>query len=220
MPPLKSRLWRAAGAFSRTFYRADLTDYTPFAQPVNLVQVFRERRSQLEAYFDANKTSRDKKNIFFVRQAGRVQCLNGAYLSEVDDGLLSVAFRFTRSWGREFRRNQPGGAERRHQRAASQHQSAGGAGRLRSGRQKPSMATGAASHHCDVDDRRFLVGSHIARWSDNETLRGQLSNGLCLCVFHDKAFELGLFTLDEERRIFLSPKERSEESAVMARLML
>ncbi len=52
--------------------------------------------------------------------------------------------------------------------------------------------------HCPIDEPTFLIGSHIARWSDVEKLRGKLSNGLCLCLMHDKAFESGFFTLTKD----------------------
>ena len=72
---------------------------------------------------------------------------------------------------------------------------------------------------CGVNDPRFLVASHIARWSDNERLRGHLGNGLCLCLVHDKAFELGLFTLDEHHQVFVNPKERSGKSEIVLELL-
>lgn len=72
---------------------------------------------------------------------------------------------------------------------------------------------------CLVKDPRFLVASHIAGWSDNERLRGHLGNGLCLCLVHDKAFELGLFTLDEHRRVFVNPTERGEASQIVQELL-
>jgi predicted restriction endonuclease len=62
---------------------------------------------------------------------------------------------------------------------------------------------------CGVADPRFLVASHIARWSDNEALRGHTGNGLCFCLMHDRAFELGLFTLDGRRNVFLNPRENA-----------
>ena len=46
-----------------------------------------------------------------------------------------------------------------------------------------------------------MVASHIARWADNSEKRGDTSNGLCLCPIHDKAFELGYFSLDDKFRI-------------------
>ncbi|MSU47391.1 MAG: hypothetical protein EXS42_09805 [Lacunisphaera sp.] len=49
---------------------------------------------------------------------------------------------------------------------------------------------------CEITDPSFLIGAHIARWADNESMRGSTANGLCLCLMHDKAFEKGLFTID------------------------
>jgi hypothetical protein len=54
---------------------------------------------------------------------------------------------------------------------------------------------------CSATDRRFLIGAHIARWNDVPELRGQTANGLCLCLFHDKAFEIGVFTLTSDLRV-------------------
>lgn len=51
---------------------------------------------------------------------------------------------------------------------------------------------------CTVDHDSLLVGAHIARWSDEEGIRGDVSNGLCLCALHDKAFEFGMFVLTDE----------------------
>jgi putative restriction endonuclease len=72
---------------------------------------------------------------------------------------------------------------------------------------------------CAVSDVRFLTGAHIARWADNELLRGQMGNGLCLCVLHDKAFELGLFTLDEHYRVFVNPKEKQSGSRIFDEIL-
>ena len=73
---------------------------------------------------------------------------------------------------------------------------------------------------CEIEDPRFIVGAHIARWCDNEALRGDLGNGLCLCVFHDRAFELGLFTLDEKYKICVNrEKFGSPDSAVLQNLL-
>jgi hypothetical protein len=79
--------------YSKAFYRADLDDFTPFLAPVNLTDVFSNRRQELEDYFDSNRKRRSaKQNIFYVRQSGRLQCLNGAYLSTVDDELFRGLF--------------------------------------------------------------------------------------------------------------------------------
>jgi predicted restriction endonuclease len=72
---------------------------------------------------------------------------------------------------------------------------------------------------CSVSDVRFLVGSHIARWSDNEKLRGLMGNGLCLCLMHDKAFEVGLFTLDQFYKVFVNPNELGSKSEIVKELI-
>ena len=54
---------------------------------------------------------------------------------------------------------------------------------------------------CSIAEDSLLVGAHIARWSDAKDLRGETSNGLCLCLFHDRVFELGLFTLTMDFRV-------------------
>lgn len=41
--------------------------------------------------------------------------------------------------------------------------------------------------HCPIVEQHFLIGAHIARWSDVPHLRGKVSNGLCFCLMHDKA---------------------------------
>lgn len=52
----------------------------------------------------------------------------------------------------------------------------------------------------------LLVASHIIPWSKNETERMNFSNGICLNALHDKAFDKGLITFDEDLRLVISPK--------------
>lgn len=51
---------------------------------------------------------------------------------------------------------------------------------------------------CDVDDPGLLVASHIARWADHPEARGLLSNTICFCTLHDKLFEVGYFSMNNE----------------------
>lgn len=55
-----------------------------------------------------------------------------------------------------------------------------------------------------VSDRRFLVASHIIPWRKDKANRLNPSNGLCLSVIHDKAFDKHLFSLTDDHRIVLS----------------
>ena len=50
---------------------------------------------------------------------------------------------------------------------------------------------------CDVRDPSLLVASHIQPWAIAPDARGDLSNILCLCRFHDVLFELGYWSLRE-----------------------
>lgn len=51
----------------------------------------------------------------------------------------------------------------------------------------------------------LLVASHILPWSDFPEERLNPRNGLCLTAHFDRAFDIGLITLDEQMRLVLSP---------------
>lgn len=51
---------------------------------------------------------------------------------------------------------------------------------------------------CDVTERSLLVASHILGWAEAPDARGDLSNILCLCRFHDALFELGYWSLTND----------------------
>lgn len=55
-----------------------------------------------------------------------------------------------------------------------------------------------------LSDSRLLIASHIVPWSKDKHNRLNPRNGLCLSALHDKAFDLGLITLDEDYRVILS----------------
>lgn len=205
-----------AWSFAPTFYRADLTDYTPFHAPISLTKVFAERRFELESYFAENKKSAEKRNIFYVPQAGRLQCLNGAYLSEVDTDLVKALFGEHSIETKERHTNTVVSIETGSQLRSIQARLGQ---TVFSKEVKKLYKNRCCFPSCEINDPRFLVGTHIARWSDNESLRGRLGNGLYLCVFHDKAFELGMFTLDENYKVYLNPKEEMAPSEVMRQLL-
>jgi len=178
--------------------------------------VLKSQTAALNSYFDENKRpGRRKSNLFFVRQNGRLQCLNGAYLSDVDEELLSVLF--------------PDPANIANASILGTIAIETGVQiatiRARIGQARFSSEIRELYGHqccfpdCGVTDDRFLVGSHVARWSDNETLRGNLGNGVCLCLLHDKAFEIGLFTLDEKRCVLVNPREKLGCSSIISDLI-
>jgi putative restriction endonuclease len=203
-------------SFASKYYRADLEAFTPFDQPINLLDVFSARRLALEEYFDKNRArGAAKLAIFYVRQSGHLQCLNGAYLSDVDDELFDALFGGEHSAPASQQEPLPLSIVTSQQLATV---------RARVGQSvfakevKSLYGYGCCFPGCLVTDSRFLVASHIARWSDNEALRGHFGNGLCFCLMHDKAFEIGLFTLDEEYKIFVSPAVTSQNSSFIVEL--
>lgn len=53
---------------------------------------------------------------------------------------------------------------------------------------------------------KLLIASHIVPWSQDIHNRLNPSNGLALSALHDKAFDLGLLTIDEHYRVVVSSK--------------
>jgi putative restriction endonuclease len=62
---------------------------------------------------------------------------------------------------------------------------------------------------CKINLYKMLNASHIIPWSVDKLRRADPSNGLSLCVFHDRAFDRGLITIDENYKIVLSKEAKS-----------
>ncbi len=54
---------------------------------------------------------------------------------------------------------------------------------------------------CDVCDGRLLVASHIVPWANSIDARGDLTNVICLCRFHDPLFERGYWSLRDDMSV-------------------
>ena len=57
-----------------------------------------------------------------------------------------------------------------------------------------------------VNHPRLLVASHIVPWSKDVANRLNPRNGLCLSALHDRAFDSGLISLDNDYQIIISDK--------------
>lgn len=57
-----------------------------------------------------------------------------------------------------------------------------------------------------LSDSRLLNASHIVPWRSDPANRLNPRNGLCLSALHDRAFDRGLITLDDDYRLLLSPQ--------------
>ncbi len=200
-PPIANQ-W----SYASTYYRVPLKQYTPFVNPIKLDDVFKQSKDLLEKYFKQNEKQPKnlRQHIFFVIQSDRLQCLNGAYLSQMDDSLASILF------GKYYSGNQsdivplsisvPTG-----QQLANVKIRIGQA--VFSENVRGNYSNQCCFPDCNIGERQFLVGAHIARWSDVPELRGQTSNGLCFCLLHDRAFELGFFTLSPDLRVCANPSK-------------
>lgn len=70
---------------------------------------------------------------------------------------------------------------------------------------------------CSLSTKQFLVGSHIIPWSVGKETRLDPSNGICLCSFHDKAFDEGFITIDD--KYIIKVTQRNMQDLVLLELL-
>jgi len=63
---------------------------------------------------------------------------------------------------------------------------------------------------CRLNIVKLLNASHIIPWSVEKERRGDPTNGLSLCVLHDRAFDRGLISIDDKYRMILSKELKTE----------
>ena len=63
-----------------------------------------------------------------------------------------------------------------------------------------------------IDVPELLVASHIKPWAVDEKERLNPSNGICLSLLYDSAFDKGLIGFDQEYKVILSPRIFLSES--------
>ena len=204
-------------SYADRFFRADLNVTECFQPAVNLDGVFEARKTELKDYYERNSARGvDKLNIFYhIKQSGRLECTQGAYLSDIDDELLAILFSHEATIPSSRGRDRIVSVETSTQIASV---------RVRIGEERFSREIKRLYFNrccfpgCSITDNRFLVAGHIDRWSGNKELRGNSGNGLCFCVLHDRAFELGLFTLDDQFQVVVNAREQSAESGCLQEL--
>lgn len=187
----------------RDSYRITLINFIEFDKPINLYSIFKQQNNELRNYFANNKQhiNNKKERLFYVIQNNELRCQNGAYLSEVTSSLANIIF------GKDFsQQNNDTKIIDISTKTSTQLRKI----KVRVGHSdfsknvKNNFNNICAFPECNVNEKSFLIGAHIARWADNIDLRGNTSNGLCLCLFHDKAFENGFFTLDKNMNIIVN----------------
>jgi hypothetical protein len=179
-----------------------LREFIPLAKTVPLRAVFTAKRAELLEYFERNKRSKSKLHLFYVWQAKRLQCLNGAYCSNLDSELVELLVGDalpTIEAGVETPPIVSTVTTNSRMREMVQR-----IGQERFARQvKSNFNDHCCFPECEISGSAFLIAGHIARWADQQTLRGRIDNGLSLCPLHDRAFELGLFTVTADHRIYI-----------------
>jgi putative restriction endonuclease len=63
---------------------------------------------------------------------------------------------------------------------------------------------------CGLSIPALLLASHIIPWSKSVERRADPRNGLALCGIHDRAFDCGYLTLDENLRVMVAKAARTE----------
>lgn len=63
---------------------------------------------------------------------------------------------------------------------------------------------------CNINKSDLLICSHIKPWSIDEENRLNPSNAICFCVLHDKLFDKGYFSLDNNYKIIFGAKADSQ----------
>ncbi|HWQ96708.1 MAG TPA: HNH endonuclease [Negativicutes bacterium] len=68
---------------------------------------------------------------------------------------------------------------------------------------------------CNINKTDLLVCSHIKPWSIDEENRLNPSNAICFCVLHDKLFDKGYFSIDNDYGIIYGTKADSQIRELM-----
>ncbi len=190
--------------YAEEFKVVDLENFTKLSLDVSLTDFFENYNDRLNEYFDSNSRATHKRLLFYVRQSGRLQCQNGAYMSEVKDDLLNIFlelgdFDYSPESKNEIKLiSDVGEALRQSLHRKGQNKFASEV--------KKNFKNICAFPDCFVDDKQFLHASHIEAWKDNKEKRGSTSNGICFCVLHHKAFDTGYFFLTNDLSVQLTKK--------------
>lgn len=73
---------------------------------------------------------------------------------------------------------------------------------------------------CGLEIREMLVASHIIPWTTSVDRRADPRNGICLCSFHDRAFDRGILGVSSNLEIIVSERVSNMAANEMARVAL
>ena len=69
-----------------------------------------------------------------------------------------------------------------------------------------------------IATKEFLDAAHIVPWGDDPSIRWGPSNGICLSLIVDKAFEEGFLTIEDDLTVRVV-RERIKEDAALLSLL-
>jgi hypothetical protein len=193
--------------YASAFFRVQLRDFVAFPDAIPLQRVFAEQGARLKEYFEQNKKRQNRETLFFTVHGGHsLRCQQGGYLTEFSSQLGAIVF------GNDLVGHTSGarraGITTRTGEVLARVKTRFGQG-IFSRNVRENYGGQCCFPECQVAESYLLVGAHIARWADAEGLRGETSNGICLCLFHDRAFEKGLFTITEDLLVAVHPNRHA-----------
>ncbi len=69
-----------------------------------------------------------------------------------------------------------------------------------------------------ISTKDFLIGSHIVPWSEDQSIRLDPTNGICLSLFVDRAFEKGYLLIDDDYTIRINKSRIGADAELEAQL--
>lgn len=69
-----------------------------------------------------------------------------------------------------------------------------------------------------MTSRDFLVAAHIVPWAEDQSIRLDPSNGICLSLLMDRAFENGYLIIEDDLTIVVKWKKVGDDSALRSQL--
>lgn len=69
-----------------------------------------------------------------------------------------------------------------------------------------------------IKTKSYLIASHIVPWSKDQSIRLDPSNGICLSLLVDKAFEAGHLIIDDDHTVRIDWNKISDDSALQSLL--
>ena len=71
-----------------------------------------------------------------------------------------------------------------------------------------------------LSEPKLLIASHIVPWSKDKTNRLNPSNGLCLSAIHDRAFDKGFITLDDDFKVIISSQLKKRDDVFVQQVLV